>query len=91
MISKKELKGYAPFCTYFMLQYIFYFRLLKLICQKEEKTLGLFKMLSGSVVTNQPRRQPGTSHLFDIEPRVSTGATDPKTPMGTKGLSPKAR
>lgn len=45
----------------------------------------------GSLITNQPSRQPGTNHLFDKDPRVKTGAIEPKTPIGTKGLAPKER
>jgi hypothetical protein len=48
-------------------------------------------MPDGSLVTNQPSRHPGTIHLFEREPRVRTGTMDPKTPIGTNGLRPKAR
>ena len=45
----------------------------------------------GSLVTSNPSRQPGTSHLFDIDPRVITGTIDPNTPISTNGLVPKER
>lgn len=45
----------------------------------------------GSIVAIQPSRQPGTTHLFDIDPRVKIGVIDPNTPIGTKGLLPKHR
>lgn len=48
-------------------------------------------MRVGSLITNQPRRQPGTNHRLDKEPIVKTGTIDPKTPIATKGLSPKVR
>lgn len=54
-------------------------------------TFGVLKKPLGSQVTNQPSRQPGTIHLFDKDPRVRTVTVDPKTPIGTKGLSPKAK
>ena len=54
-------------------------------------TLASFKMPSGSHVAIQPSRQPGTSHLLDIDPKVITGAILPKTPIGLKGLSPNAK
>lgn len=53
--------------------------------------MGFLNVPQGSVVTNQPSRHPGTIHLFDREPRVRTGTVDPNTPIGTNGLSPKAR
>lgn len=57
-----------------------------------KRTFGLIRFPLGSFTTNQPRRQPGTNHLFDKEPRVSTVAMDDaKAPMGTNGLGPKAR
>lgn len=58
---------------------------------QKEITPCFLRMPLGSFVTSQPSRQPGTIHLFDIEPSVITGAIDPKTPIGMKGLLPKAR
>jgi hypothetical protein len=58
---------------------------------KRELTFGFLKEPDGSFVTNQPSLHPGTIHLLDKEPRVRTGTIDPKTPIGTKGLSPNAR
>lgn len=52
--------------------------------------MGALKKPLGSHVTNQPSRQPGTIHLFDKDPRVRTGTIDPKIPIGTNGLFPKA-
>lgn len=48
-------------------------------------------MQLGSLMTNQPSRQPGINHLLDKEPRVSTGAIELNTPIDINGLSPKAR
>jgi hypothetical protein len=59
--------------------------------EKAKKTFFFLKMLLGSVVTIQPSRQPGTTHLLDIAPRVRTGTISPKTPIGTKGLFPKVK
>jgi len=42
-------------------------------------------------MTSHPSRQPGTIHLFDMDPSVTTGVIDPKTPIGVKGFFPKAR
>uniref|UniRef100_A0A7C9DA70 Uncharacterized protein n=1 Tax=Opuntia streptacantha TaxID=393608 RepID=A0A7C9DA70_OPUST len=53
--------------------------------------LGCLNVPLGSVMANQPSLQPGTSHLFDNEPRVKTGAIDPKVPIGKNGVLPKAR
>lgn len=49
------------------------------------------RMPFGSAVTSQPSLQPGTIHLFEIDPRVKTGAMDPNIAIGTNGLLPKAR
>lgn len=54
-------------------------------------TLGLRNIPDGSVVTNHPSLHPGTIHLFESDPRVRTGAIEPYLPIGTKGLSPKAK
>jgi hypothetical protein len=54
-----------------------------------ERTPDFRRVPFGSFVTSQPQRQPGTLHLFEIEPSVITGAIDPKVPIGTKGLLPK--
>jgi hypothetical protein len=54
-------------------------------------TLVSFKMPFGSQVAIQPSRQPGTSHLLDIAPKVMTGTVLPKTPIGIKGLLPNAK
>lgn len=56
-----------------------------------ELTLASFKMPFGSHVAIQPSRQPGTSHLFEIDPKVITGTVFPKTPIGIKGLFPNAK
>lgn len=48
-------------------------------------------MLLGSLVTIQPSLHPGTIHLLDIDPNVTTGTIDPNSPIGTNGLLPKAR
>jgi hypothetical protein len=45
----------------------------------------------GSFVTSQPIRQPGTIHLFDIDPSVRTGTVDAKTPIGTNGALPNVK
>lgn len=50
---------------------------------RKESTLSSCKMPLGSLVTSQPSRQPGTIHLFDIDPRVMTGTVDPNTPIRT--------
>ena len=54
-------------------------------------TPDCWKMPLGSHVTIHPSRQPGTIHLFNIDPSVRIGTIDPKTPMGTNGLLPNAR
>jgi hypothetical protein len=54
-------------------------------------TPNLRRMPLGSLVTIQPSRQPGTIHLFDIDPSVITGTIDPNAPIGTNGLLPKVR
>ena len=59
--------------------------------RERERTLGSRYMPLGSLVTNQPSRHPGTIHLFDRDPSVRTGTSDPKTPIGTNGFFPKAR
>lgn len=59
--------------------------------RKTERTFGFLNIPLGSLVTNQPSRHPGTIHLFDKDPRVRTGTIEPKTPIGTNGLLPKAR
>lgn len=58
---------------------------------KRGRTPDLQRMPLGSLVTSQPSLQPGTIHLFDIDPSVITGVIDPNTPIGTKGLLPKTR
>lgn len=57
----------------------------------EESTPCFIRMPSGSLVTSQPSLQPGTIHLFDIDPTVTTGTMDAKNPMGTNGLLPNVR
>lgn len=59
--------------------------------ERGEITPNFRRMPLGSVVTSQPSLQPGTTHLFDIDPRVTTGTIDPNAPMGTNGLLPKVR
>ena len=54
-------------------------------------TLASFKMQFRSHIAIQPSRQPGTSHLFDIDPTVITGTVSAKIPIGIKGLFPKAK
>jgi hypothetical protein len=45
----------------------------------------------GSLVTIHPSRHPGTTHLLEMEPNVSTGATEPNTPMGTNLFFPNVK
>ena len=59
--------------------------------REREMTPDFRRMPLGSLITSQPSRQPGTSHLFDIDPSVITGTIDPNTPIGTNGLGPKVR
>ena len=59
--------------------------------RKREMTLFFRRMPLGSLVTSHPSRQPGTSHLFDMDPSVRTGTIDANTPIGTNGLVPKVR
>ena len=59
--------------------------------REREMTPDFRRMQLGSLITSQPSRQPGTSHLFDIDPSVITGTIDPNTPIGTNGLVPKVR
>lgn len=54
-----------------------------------DRTPDFLRTPLGSEAAIQPRRQPGMSHLFDIDPRVSTGVTDPKIPIGRNLLLPK--
>lgn len=56
-----------------------------------EITPWFLRMPFVSLVISQPSLQPGTIHLFDIDPTVTIGAIDPKIPIGTKGLFPKVR
>lgn len=59
--------------------------------RKDEKQTPYFlRMPLGSQVAIQPSRQPGTIHLFDIDPRERTGTMDPNSPIGTYGLLPNA-
>lgn len=59
--------------------------------RERESTPCFSRMPLGSFVTSQPSRQPGTIHLFEIDPTVTTGTIDPNTPIGTNGLRPKVR
>ena len=49
-----------------------------------EFTPILLRMLLVSFITSQPSFHPGTIHLLDIDPSVTTGTTDAKAPIGTK-------
>lgn len=82
--TKNQLKGYKYQLTI----------TLKNLCYKADsksnyQTPDFLRTPLGSEATIQPRRQPGISHLFDMDPTVSTGVTDPKIPIGKNLLFPK--